>query len=179
MRGVPIRRHLRPPPPAAHCTSTRETGNGYRSSFRVSASPKSKSIWAEVRVTLEAGADDVERVEGRDRGEAGGSSSRCVLPRPCPGLRRRLRVPVRHLRREVAASLAPPAPSTWEPRPLPDCSGSRCCRGLQCLRGRIAKACFDNLTFPFFFVPGLWVWAAWTFFFLRVKRLGCLDVLAW
>ena len=51
-----------------------------------------------VGFTLETGADDVERVEGRDGGEAGGRSCGGVLPRP--GLRRRRRRgPRRHLRR--------------------------------------------------------------------------------
>ena len=54
-------------------------------------------------VTLEASADDVERVEGRDGGEAGGRSGGGVLPGPrLPGRRRGSR---RHLRREVVASL--------------------------------------------------------------------------
>jgi hypothetical protein len=55
-------------------------------------------------VTLEAGADDVERVEGRDGSEPGGRSSRGILPRP--RLRWRRRGPRRHLRREVVAPLA-------------------------------------------------------------------------
>ena len=52
---------------------------------------------------MEASADDVERVEGRDGGEAGGRSGGGVLPGPrLPGRRRGSR---RHLRREVVASL--------------------------------------------------------------------------
>nr|CAB3498310.1 unnamed protein product [Digitaria exilis] len=62
-------------------------------------------------LALEAGADDVERVEGRDGGEASGRSCRGVLPRP------RLR----------PASPARGGPFTYAPRfvpprPPPDCS---------------------------------------------------------
>ena len=81
-----------------------EREHGYRSPLRVSArSPR--AYGPRGGVTLEAGADDVERVEGRDGGEPGGRSGRGVLPRQ--RLRRRRRAPRRHLRLEVASSLAP------------------------------------------------------------------------
>jgi hypothetical protein len=130
---------------------------GHWSLLRVCA-----SLGSTVRgVTLEAGADDVERVEGRDGGEPGGRSSRGVLPRA--RLRQRRRVPWRHLRREVVVPLAL---GTQEQQRAAVRSFRKSMSPDRSVRGQRSKATASIFLFPSS------LWAAW-------MRLIIGKILGW